>query len=127
MTFPDYDGLKKCTWKVGDGLAECPHKIFGKTSKSSAAGSGLKVDSALELVGKTPLIKLERVMKEFDLPCELWAKAEYFNPGGSVKDRIALRMIEAAEEEGRIRPGDTLIEPTSGNTGTGLCLAAAIK
>eukprot|EP00453_Perkinsus_chesapeaki_P003991 CAMPEP_0185923750 /NCGR_PEP_ID=MMETSP0924C-20121207/11553_1 /TAXON_ID=321610 /ORGANISM="Perkinsus chesapeaki, Strain ATCC PRA-65" /LENGTH=62 /DNA_ID=CAMNT_0028657725 /DNA_START=70 /DNA_END=254 /DNA_ORIENTATION=- len=51
ITFPDYDGLKKCTWKVGDGLTECPHHVFGKTSKSSAAGGGLKVNSALELVG----------------------------------------------------------------------------
>ncbi|KAF4688798.1 hypothetical protein FOZ60_002387 [Perkinsus olseni] len=127
MVFPDYNGLQKCTWKVGDGLDNCPHHVFGRTSKSSSAGSGRVVSSALELVGRTPMIKLERIMKEFDLPCELWAKAEYFNPGGSVKDRIALRMIEAAEEEGRIRPGDTLIEPTSGNTGTGLCLAAAIK
>ncbi|EER19144.1 Cystathionine beta-synthase, putative [Perkinsus marinus ATCC 50983] len=126
-TFPQYNGLQKCPWKPGDGLEGCPHRTFGRTSKSSAAGSGNVVNSALELVGSTPMVKLERIMEEFDLPCELWAKAEYFNPGGSVKDRIALRMIEAAEEEGRIRPGDTLIEPTSGNTGTGLCLAAAIK
>jgi cystathionine beta-synthase len=81
----------------------------------------------LELIGDTPLVKLERLMKLYDLPCELFAKCEFFNAGGSVKDRIGLRMIEEAERSGRIKPGDVIIEPTSGNTGIGLCLAAAIK
>jgi cystathionine beta-synthase len=76
-------------------------------------------------IGNTPIVKLNRVSAK--LKCNLYAKLEYFNPGGSVKDRIAIRMIEDAEKEGRIKPGDTLIEPTSGNTGIGLALAGAVK
>ena len=79
----------------------------------------------LETVGETPIVKLNKVGS--DLKCELYAKCEFFNPGGSIKDRIGKQMIEEAEKSGRIKPGDTLIEPTSGNTGIGLALAAAIK
>ena len=79
----------------------------------------------LETVGKTPIVKLNKVGS--DLKCELYAKCEFFNPGGSIKDRIGKQMIEEAEKSGRIKPGDTLIEPTSGNTGIGLALAAAVK
>ncbi len=81
--------------------------------------------SIIETIGKTPLIKFQRVGSH--LPCNIYGKCEYFNPGGSVKDRIAARMIERAEKSGRIRPGDTLIEPTSGNTGIGMALAGAVK
>jgi cysteine synthase len=83
------------------------------------------LDNILQAIGKTPIVKLNRIGKEY--PCEFFAKCEFFNPGGSVKDRIALQMIEAAEKEGKIKPGDTLIEPTSGNTGIGLALAGAVK
>jgi len=79
----------------------------------------------LETVGETPIVKLNKVGS--DLKCELYAKCEFFNPGGSIKDRIGKQMIEEAEKAGRIKPGDTLIEPTSGNTGIGLALAAAVK
>ena len=82
-------------------------------------------ETILSVVGNTPLVKLQKV--SFDLQCNLYAKCEYFNAGGSVKDRIGLRMIDNAEKEGRIKPGDTLIEPTSGNTGIGMALAAAVK
>ncbi len=82
-------------------------------------------DSVLDVVGGTPLVRLARVGR--DLPAELYGKCEFLNPGGSVKDRIGVRMLLDAEREGRIRPGDTLIEPTSGNTGIGLALAAAVK
>ena len=79
----------------------------------------------LDTVGSTPIVKLNNIGN--DLKCELYAKCEFFNPGGSIKDRIGKQMIEVAEKEGRIKPGDTLIEPTSGNTGIGLALAAAVK
>jgi cystathionine beta-synthase len=81
----------------------------------------------LEHIGNTPMVRLDKIAKAEGLQCELLAKCEFFNAGGSVKDRIGLRMIEDAEREGRIKPGDTLIEPTSGNTGVGLALAAAVK
>lgn len=82
-------------------------------------------NSALDLVGNTPLIKLRNITE--GIAANLYAKCEFFNPGGSIKDRIALKMIEEAEEKGVIRPGDTLIEPTSGNTGIGLALVGALK
>jgi cystathionine beta-synthase len=85
----------------------------------------MKLDNILGAVGNTPLVKLNRIGK--DLKCNLYAKCEFLNPAGSVKDRIALRMIDEAEKSGRIRPGDTLIEPTSGNTGLGMALAGAVK
>src|SRR5260370_23724634 len=86
--------------------------------------------SLIELVGDTPLVRLRRVTQELSgggAGPEVLAKVEYFNPGGSVKDRIALSMIEAAEASGRLRPGGTIVEPTSGNTGIGLAIVAAEK
>jgi cystathionine beta-synthase len=79
----------------------------------------------LELVGNTPVVRLNRVGQ--DLECELVAKLEYFNPGGSVKDRIGKRMVDDAIAQGRVKPGDTFVEPTSGNTGIGLALSAAVR
>ena len=81
--------------------------------------------SICEAVGRTPMVRLSRIGR--GLSCELFGKCEYLNPGGSVKDRIGVRMVMDAEAKGRIRPGDTLIEPTSGNTGIGLALAAAVR
>jgi cystathionine beta-synthase/cysteine synthase A len=81
--------------------------------------------SILDTIGNTPCVRLQRVGSE--LASDLYVKCEYFNPGGSVKDRIALAMIEAAERSGKIQPGDTLIEATSGNTGIGLAMVAAVK
>jgi cystathionine beta-synthase len=83
------------------------------------------LDSILDAVGETPVVRLKRIAR--GVPCEVLAKCEYLNPGGSVKDRIGVRMVLEAEKSGRIRPGDTLIEPTSGNTGIGMALAAAIR
>lgn len=80
-----------------------------------------------EQIGNTPLVRLNKIPQSLGMECTVLAKCEYFNAGGSVKDRIALRMIEEAEKSGRIKPGDTLIEPTSGNTGIGLALVAAVK
>mmetsp|Transcript_114117 Transcript_114117/g.254662 ORF Transcript_114117/g.254662 Transcript_114117/m.254662 type:complete len:439 (-) Transcript_114117:166-1482(-) len=84
-------------------------------------------DSALDLIGFTPMVRMSRLAKHLEVECELVAKCEFFNAGGSVKDRIGKRMVEEAEKSGQIKPGDVLIEPTSGNTGIGLCLTAALK
>ena len=84
-------------------------------------------NSSLELVGNTPIIRLSRLEKKLNLNFELYAKVEYFNPAGSVKDRIALAMIEDAESKGLVKPGATIVESTSGNTGIGLCSVAAVK
>ena len=83
--------------------------------------------SAIELIGNTPLLELTHIEKKYDLKARLLAKVEYFNPAGSVKDRIAKEMIEAAEADGTLKPGATIIEPTSGNTGIGLAAIAAAK
>ncbi|HEU4478980.1 MAG TPA: cysteine synthase A, partial [Pyrinomonadaceae bacterium] len=81
--------------------------------------------SILDLIGSTPVLKLKRLPGKDD--AEVWAKLEAFNPGGSVKDRICCSMIEAAEREGKLKPSSTIVEPTSGNTGIGLALVAAVK
>ena len=80
-----------------------------------------------ELVGNTPLLEVKRIEKELQLEARLVVKLEYFNPGGSVKDRVALAMIEDAERRGALRPGGIIIEPTSGNTGVGLAWVASVK
>jgi cysteine synthase A len=85
----------------------------------------MQINTILEAVGKTPLVKLNRIGN--DLPCEIYGKCEFLNPGGSLKDRIALNMLNEAEKAGLIKPGDTLIEATSGNTGIGIALAGAVK
>lgn len=82
-------------------------------------------ENILETIGNTPLVRLKNVAA--DLPCPVYAKVEFFNPGNSIKDRMALKMLEVAEAEGKIKPGGTIIEGTSGNTGMGLALAAIQK
>ena len=82
-------------------------------------------ETILDAIGNTPLVQLHRVSS--NLACHLYAKCEFLNPGGSVKDRIGYRMVLDAEKQGRIKPGDTLIEPTSGNTGIGIALAGAVR
>jgi cystathionine beta-synthase len=82
-------------------------------------------NNILETIGNTPLIRLNKITKGF--PCEVLAKVDYFNPGNSIKDRMAVKMIEVAEKEGKLKPGGTIIECTSGNTGMGLALAAVVK
>ena len=82
-------------------------------------------NNILETIGNTPLIRLNRITRE--LPCTVLAKVDYFNPGNSIKDRMALKMVEVAERDGRLKPGGTIIEGTSGNTGMGLALAAIVK
>ena len=82
-------------------------------------------DNILTTIGNTPVVRMNQIGNE--LECELFSKCEFLNPGGSIKDRIGWKMVEDAEQSGRIKPGDTLIEPTSGNTGQGIALAAAVK
>lgn len=84
-------------------------------------------NTILEAIGRTPLVKLNRIPKEYGIECDMYAKCEWFNAGGSVKDRIGLKMVEEAEKNGILKPGCTIIEPTSGNTGIGLALAGAVK
>src|SRR5205823_13491427 len=83
------------------------------------------LETILDAVGNTPLVRLSRLAS--DTRTQVVAKVESLNPGGSVKDRIGLAMIEAAEQTGQLRPGATIVEPTSGNTGTGLAIAASLK
>ena len=80
-------------------------------------------ESVLDLIGETPMVQLKKIAS--NLPCPIIAKIETTNPGGSIKDRAAISMIDAAENEGLLKPGGTIIEPTSGNTGVGLAIVAA--
>ena len=91
---------------------------------STVAGADIKA-SILDTIGETPLVRLSRLGE--GVAPDLVAKVESFNPGGSIKDRVAVRLIEVAERDGRLRPGGTIVEPTSGNTGTGLAIAARLK
>ena len=92
----------------------------------TTSGTGVEIhDSILDAVGDTPLVRLSRLGK--DLRPQLVAKVEALNPGGSIKDRAAIALIDAAERDGKLKPGGTIVEPTSGNTGTGLAIAAALK
>ncbi|CAH1796443.1 unnamed protein product [Owenia fusiformis] len=111
----------KCTYKVGMCPEDSPHTRRERKPKPAI------MPNILSNIGNTPLVRLSNLSKSYGIKCELLAKCEFFNAGGSVKDRIGLRMIEDAEESGTLKKGDVLIEPTSGNTGIGLALAAAVK
>ena len=100
---------------------------MNRTARGPSRQDRRVVDSVLDCIGNTPCIQLNKIPHKEGVKCEFFAKCEFFNAGGSVKDRIAKRMFEEAEKSGRIKPGDTIIEPTSGNTGIGLALTAAIK
>ncbi len=86
-----------------------------------------KFSSVIGAIGNTPLIKLDNIKKEYNLKADIYAKVEFFNPAGSIKDRASLFMIENAEKEGKIKKGATIIEPTSGNTGIGIAMISAVK
>lgn len=107
------------------GLSSIAEPLLKALGKGGSEEIG--VADATKLIGHTPLVRLNKIPQSLGIKAEVYAKVELVNAGGSVKDRIALRMIEEAEKSGRIRPGDTLIEPTSGNTGIGLALVGAIK
>uniref|UniRef100_A0A0N5ALH1 cystathionine beta-synthase n=1 Tax=Syphacia muris TaxID=451379 RepID=A0A0N5ALH1_9BILA len=132
------DRYLKCHWStLHPEKNDCPYKFkmwpyapnraAGETVQSKKFSYPMLMNTALEAVGNTPLVKLNRIPKSYGLKCQVYVKCEYLNAGGSIKDRIGLRMIELAEEQGLLKPGMTIIEPTSGNTGIGLALVAAIK
>ena len=111
-------------WKIGD--RRWNNTVF-LTSNEKGCHYMKIAKSITDLIGHTPLLELTRLEEEKNLSARLLGKLEYFNPAGSVKDRIAKAMIEDAEEKGLLRPGSILIEPTSGNTGIGLAAVAASK
>lgn len=125
----------KCTWSLkknatntsGDDLDYYPHH-HAKVNYSFNRMNVIQ-DSILDTIGQTPVVRLNNIPKLYGLKCEVLVKCEYFNPGGSIKDRIAHRMIEDAEREGQLVPnaGYTIIEPTSGNTGIGLAMVASVR
>jgi cystathionine beta-synthase len=130
-----YDKVKEPTVKcpVYEGLTPelsaylSPNPPAGYSTPPRQQRPTKIANSALELVGNTPMIRMDRLRKVLGVEPTLLGKCEYYSAGGSVKDRIALRMIEEGERAGILKPGDTLIEATSGNTGVGLCMAGAIK
>ncbi|XP_010634808.1 cystathionine beta-synthase [Fukomys damarensis] len=105
------DAPSRCTWHPGRPATDSPHRHTG------LAESPKILPDILSNIGNTPMVRINKVGKTAGLKCELLAKCEFFNAGGSVKDRISLRMVEDAERAGILKPGDTIIEPTSGNTG----------
>merc|ERR1719438_444629 len=127
MGFVRPDLESRCTWKPNGtkpDLQKCtqgPHTIDKSKDRVKI------MPDVLHNIGNTPLVRINKISKSAGLKCDLLAKCEFFNAGGSVKDRIALRMVEDAEKSGMLKAGDTIIEPTSGNTGIGLALAAAVK
>ncbi|GAB6024294.1 hypothetical protein CHUAL_008986 [Chamberlinius hualienensis] len=110
-----------CTWSLNTQL-KSPHHHRNTVSERPKI-----LPNVLHQIGNTPMVRINSISQTAGLKCELLAKCEFFNAGGSVKDRISLRMIEEAERQGKLKAGDVLIEPTSGNTGIGLALAAAVK
>ncbi|XP_012269452.2 cystathionine beta-synthase [Athalia rosae] len=110
----------RCTWQPN--AKNTPHSHRPPVDNRKGI-----LPHVLDAIGQTPLVRLTNLPKSLDIKCEILAKCEFLNPGGSVKDRIAYRMIQDAEDKGILKPGYTIIEPTSGNTGIGLAMAAAVK
>lgn len=121
-------GPSKCTYFPGTKEKD-PHRHYAREDPEGLCPrtKPLIMPNILHNIGNTPLVRINKIAAEEGLQCELLAKCEFFNSGGSVKDRIGRRMVEDAERSGRLKKGDVLIEPTSGNTGIGLALAAAVK
>ncbi|CAG9770957.1 unnamed protein product [Ceutorhynchus assimilis] len=116
------DNKSKCTWnRINDKGQVNPHSVHDWRQKSKI------LPDILKTIGNTPLVKLNKIPQSAGIKANIYVKCEYFNPGGSVKDRIGYRMVEDAERQGLLKPGSTIIEPSSGNTGIGLALAAAVK
>lgn len=115
------DKVSGCKWHLGADPASSPH------TKVKLEPRPKILSNILSAIGQTPMVRLNSIPKSLGIRCEMVVKCEFLSPGGSVKDRIALRMIEDAEKQGILKPGDVIIEPTSGNTGIGLTMAAAVK
>lgn len=111
----------RCTWNKNADPTSSPHTKVPLTPPEKI------IPNVLHAIGNTPLVKLNKIPQSEGIKCEMLAKCEFFNPGGSVKDRIGYRMVEDAEKKGLLKPGCTIIEPTSGNTGIGLAMASAVK
>ena len=111
----------ECTWKLGakDNDARCPHRREVRDYSKKIK------DSILDCIGNTPMVKVNNLAKAEGVECELLVKCEFLNPGGSMKDRIGRRMIMDAEASGKLKKGDIIVEPTSGNTGLALSMVAA--
>ena len=130
---PDAVGWpSRCRWSlelVSNRHSEETYPHHHVKTNLSLNRAMLVQDSILDFIGQTPLVRINNLTREREVKCQLLAKCEFLNPGGSVKDRIALRMIDEAEREGKLVPHDgyTIIEPTSGNTGIGLAMAAAVR
>ena len=106
-------------------LATCADMISGERHEQMATRNRVS-DDILGIIGDTPLVRINRITKDL-VAADVYAKIETFNPGNSIKDRMAVKMIEDAERSGKLKPGGTIIEGTSGNTGMGLAIAAVIK
>uniref|UniRef100_UPI00398EA98F cystathionine beta-synthase-like protein n=1 Tax=Pristiophorus japonicus TaxID=55135 RepID=UPI00398EA98F len=119
LMMPDHPS--RCTWSLGIPPSKSPH------TQGELKNLPKILPNVLYQIGNTPLIRINNIVKEYGLKCELLVKCEFLSAGGSIKDRIALRMIEDAEKQGILKPGSVIIEPTSGNTGIGLGLVAAVK
>lgn len=113
----------KCTWSLSHPDAKTVHTVRDRPFNEEP----LILDNICDAIGHTPLVKINRITKEEGIKCQVFAKCEYLNPGGSVKDRIGYRMVLDAEFKGLLTPGCTIIEPTSGNTGIGLAMACAVR
>ncbi|XP_034233304.1 cystathionine beta-synthase-like [Thrips palmi] len=119
--FRSPDRASKCTWHLGADPVTSPHAAWQLPPREKI------LPSILSAIGKTPMVRLNKIPKSCGLSCEMVVKCEFLNPAGGVKDRIALRMVEEAEEKGLLKPGGVIIEASSGNTGIGLAMVAAVK
>lgn len=111
--------IKKCTWKLGDNVDKDPHNHLINEKKNI-------YNNVLEFIGNTPMIQLNKIPQSEGVKCRVLAKCEFFNPGGSTKDRIGYRMYQESEKKGKLNKETTLIEATSGNTGIGLAMTGAV-
>merc|ERR1719433_2118024 len=127
MGFVRPDLTSRCTWKPNENKVDLKAMMQGPHSLDKPKENIDIMPNVLYNIGNTPMVRINKISKSAGLKCEMLAKCEFFNAGSLMKDRITLRMVEDAEKVGQLKPGDTIIEPTSGNTGIGLALAAAVK